>query len=298
VIHRARFACQDKIGVGKQAVKSSNGDRDAMGDRNDEMDRLLEDLTALAAAASAAILRVRAGTLDTRTKADHSPVTAADEAADTIILDGLTRVLPGIPVVSEESVDRAPAADLSGDFVLVDPLDGTRELVAGRDEFTVNIALISAGRPHLGIVAAPALGRLWRGHPGRAEQLRLSESGGVSDPRPIRARLRPTTGLVATVSRSHLDSETKAFLAGLPIVETITCGSAIKFCQLASGEADVYPRFGATCEWDIAAGQAVLTAAGGAVFALDGGPLPYGRAAEHFRVPGFVAWGDPAAAQV
>ena len=263
-----------------------------MGDGNSGMDRLLDELTAIVCAASTTILKVRAGALGTRTKADQSPVTAADEAAEATILDGLARILPGVPVVSEESVDRAPTA-LGRDFVLVDPLDGTRELVAGRDEFTVNVALVTAGRPHLGIVAAPALGLLWRGYPGRAERLRLAPLG---DPLPIHTRARPSAGLVATVSRSHLDPETKAFLARLPVTNTVSCGSAIKFCQVAEGDADVYPRFGTTCEWDIAAGQAVLAAAGGAVVALDGGDLPYGRAAEQFRIPGFVAWGDPAAA--
>ena len=267
-----------------------------MSDGNTEMDRLLHELAAIVSAASAAILTVRAGALCTRTKADQSPVTAADEAAEAIILEGLARVLPGVPVVSEESVERAPTAGLDRDFVLVDPLDGTRELVAGRDEFTVNIALVMAGRPHLGIVAAPAMGLMWRGYPGRAERLRLAPVGPGNDPQPIRTRARPSAGLVATVSRSHLDEGTKAFLARMPVTQTINCGSAIKFCQIAEGQADVYPRFGTTCEWDIAAGQAVLTAAGGTVLALDGGNLPYGRAVERFLVPGFVAWGDPAAA--
>lgn len=266
-----------------------------MGDGNSGMDRLLDELTDIVFAASAAILKIRAEGLCIRTKSDQSPVTAADEAAEAHILQGLARVLPGVPVVSEESVDRAPTG-LGGDFVLVDPLDGTRELVAGRDEFTVNVALLTAGRPHLGVVAAPALGLLWRGYPGRAERLRLAPKGTGNEPQPIRTRTRPAAGLVAAVSRSHLDAETKAFLARLPVTSTISCGSAIKFCQVAGGDADVYPRFGTTCEWDIAAGQAVLAAAGGAVVALDGGDLPYGRAAAQFRVPGFVAWGDPAAA--
>ncbi len=162
-----------------------------MGDGNSGMDRLLHELTTIVSAASAAILTIRAGALCTRTKADQSPVTAADEAAEAIILEGLARVLPGVPVVSEESVERAPTAGLDRDFVLVDPLDGTRELVAGRDEFTVNVALVTAGRPHLGIVAAPALGLLWRGYPGRAERLRLAPEGAGNDPQPIRTRARP-----------------------------------------------------------------------------------------------------------
>jgi len=261
------------------------------------MDRLLDELTAIVSAASAAILKIRAGSLETRTKADQSPVTAADEAAEAIILDGLARVLPGVAVVSEEAAGRSPPAGPGPEFVLVDPLDGTRELVAGRDEFTVNVALMSGGRPHLGIVAAPALGLLWRGYPGRgAERLRLAASGPAGAAEPVRTRACPATGMIATVSRSHLDAETVAFLARLPVGQTLNCGSAIKFCQLAEGLADVYPRFGPTCEWDIAAGQAVLAAAGGIVVAVDGTELPYGRAADRFRMTGFIAWGDPAAA--
>jgi 3'(2'), 5'-bisphosphate nucleotidase len=244
-----------------------------------------------------AILKIRAGSLETRTKADRSPVTAADEAAEAIILDGLARVLPGVPVISEEAAERAPPIGPGPQFVLVDPLDGTRELIAGRDEFTVNVALVMAGRPHLGVVAAPALGQLWRGFPDRgAERLRLTPDGSTGATEPIRARVCPPTGLVATVSRSHLDPETQAFLARLPVGRTLNCGSAIKFCQVAEGRVDVYPRFGTTCEWDIAAGQAVLAAAGGTVVSLAGTELPYGRAAARFRVPGFIAWGDPAAA--
>jgi 3'(2'), 5'-bisphosphate nucleotidase len=223
-------------------------------------------------------------------------VTAADEAAEAIILDGIARLLPGVPVISEEAAGRAPPAGPGPEFVLVDPLDGTRELVAGRDEFTVNVALVREGRPFLGIVAAPALGLLWRGYPGYgAERLRLTPDGVVGEGEPIHTRTCPAAGLIATVSRSHLDADTEAFLARLPIGKTLNCGSAIKFCQVAEGLADVYPRFGTTCEWDIAAGQAVLAAAGGTVVSLGGSELPYGGAVALFRVPGFIAWGDPAA---
>ena len=184
-----------------------------MGDGSNGMDRLLDELTAIVSAASATILQIRAGSLQTRTKSDQSPVTAADEAAEAIILEGLARVLPGVPVVSEEAVECVPTGDLGSEFVLVDPLDGTRELVAGRDEFTVNVALLKGGRPHLGIVAAPALGLLWRGYPGRgAERLSLAPGGTTGKAEPIRTRTRPASGLVATVSRSHLDPETE----GLP----------------------------------------------------------------------------------
>jgi 3'(2'), 5'-bisphosphate nucleotidase len=268
-------------------------------DRTVADDGLLDELTTIASAAAAAILAARAGSLDTRRKADQSPVTAADEAAEAVILAGLARALPGVAVVSEEAAGRAPPAELPGSFLLVDPLDGTREFIAGRDEFTVNVALVSGGRPRVGVVAAPAWGMLWRGSEGRgADRLRLapgSAASGASERIPIRTRPAPRDGLVAVVSRSHLDETTKAFLARLPITGTVSSGSAAKFCQVSEGIADVYPRFSTTCEWDVAAGHAVLAAAGGAITKPDGSALEYGRIERNFRVPAFVAWGDPAA---
>jgi 3'(2'), 5'-bisphosphate nucleotidase len=271
-----------------------------MDDGNFATDGMLDDLTTIVSTAAAAILAARAGSLDPRTKSDQSPVTAADEAAEAVILAGLARVLPDVPVVSEEAAGRAPPTHLGDRFILVDPLDGTRELLAGRDEFTVNVALISGGRPTLGIVAAPALGLLWRGREGaRAERLRLepgSPASGARERVTIQTRPFPAEGIIATVSRSHLDKDTQAFLARLPVGSTVNCGSAVKFCQVAEGAADIYPRFGTTCEWDIAAGHAVLAAAGGNVTTPSGGPLEYGRIAERFRVANFIAWGDRSAA--
>ena len=262
--------------------------------------RLLDELTTIVSAAAAAILATRAGSLDVRAKADLSPVTAADHAAEAVILEGLARLLPGVCVVSEEAAGRALPDRIPSSFVLVDPLDGTRELLAGRDEFTINVALLSGGRPRVGIVAAPAAGILWRGIEGRgAERLRLSAGAPASaahERSEIRTRPSPGSGLVAVVSRSHLEPQTQAFLARLPIADRRACGSAVKFCQIAEGAADVYPRLSATCEWDVAAGHAVLAAAGGAVLTPQGAPLTYGRMLESFRVPAFVAWGDPSAA--
>jgi 3'(2'), 5'-bisphosphate nucleotidase len=262
--------------------------------------RLLDELTTIVSAAAAAILAARAGSLEVRTKADLSPVTAADHAAEAVILEGLARVLPGVCVVSEEAVGRALPERIPGSFVLVDPLDGTRELVAGRDEFTINVALVSGGRPRLGIVAAPAQGILWRGIEGHgAERLRLSPgapAGAAQERSAIRTRPSPGSGLVAVVSRSHREPQTQTFLARLPIADRRASGSAVKFCQLAEGAADVYPRLSTTCEWDVAAGHAVLVAAGGAVVTPEGAPLTYGRMFESFRVPAFVAWGDPSTA--
>jgi 3'(2'), 5'-bisphosphate nucleotidase len=262
--------------------------------------RLLDELTTIVSAAAAAILAARARSLDVRAKADLSPVTAADHAAEVVILEGLARLLPGVCVVSEEAAGRALPDRIPSSFVLVDPLDGTRELLAGRDEFTINVALLSGGRPRAGIVAAPAAGILWRGIEGRgAERLRLSPGAPASaahERSEIRTRPSPRSGLVAVVSRSHLEPQTQAFLARLPIADRRACGSAVKFCQIAEGAADVYPRLSATCEWDVAAGHAVLAAAGGAVVTPQGAPLTYGRMFESFRVPAFVAWGDPSAA--
>jgi 3'(2'), 5'-bisphosphate nucleotidase len=263
-------------------------------------DGLLDDLTSIVSAAAAAIIAARAGSLDTRTKADLTPVTAADHAAEAVILEGLARLFPDTCVVSEEAVDRAPPDRIPDRFVLVDPLDGTRELVAGRDEFTINLAIVDGGRPRLGIVAAPAQGLLWRGIEGSgAERLRLSPGAPANAAQGhsiIRTRPAPRAGLVAAVSRSHLDPQTEALLARLPIAARHACGSALKFCQIAEGSADVYPRLSPTCEWDVAAGHAVLAAAGGVVTTPEGAPLRYGRIAENFRVPAFVAWGDPEAA--
>jgi 3'(2'), 5'-bisphosphate nucleotidase len=255
--------------------------------------RILDQLTTIVSTAAAAILAARSGSLEVRTKPDLSPVTAADHAAHALILEGLARELPGVAVVSEETAGDAPA-QLGDSFVLVDPVDGTRELLAGRDEFTVNLAIVTGGRPVLGIVAAPAFGMLWRA----AERVRLSPglpAAAAHERRAIRCRPLPDTSLTAAVSRSHPDARTQAFLARLPRVDRVASGSALKFCRVAEGTADLYPRLAPTGEWDVAAGHAVLTAAGGIVASPEGAPLRYGRIADNFRIPAFVAWGDPMA---
>jgi 3'(2'), 5'-bisphosphate nucleotidase len=271
----------------------------AGGDTGASNSRLLDELSSIVSAAGAAILAVRAGSLAVRAKADHSPVTAADEASEAVMLEGISRVLPGVSVVSEEAVAGSPPASLSENFVLIDPLDGTRELLAGRDEFTINVAIVNGGRAWLGIVAAPARGLLWRGiEGGGAERLLLAAGIPVSAARErtaIHTRACPRAGLIAAVSRSHLDAQTAAWLARLPTAQRLACGSAVKFCQLAEGAADVYPRLSTTCEWDIAAGHAILAAAGGMLVTPEGGAMTYGRIEAGFRVPGFMAWGDPRA---
>jgi len=252
---------------------------------------LLDDLTAIVARACAKISSLSLARLVPRMKADQSPVTVADEVSEALITEGVAQLLPGVPFISEESAD-ARHNRLDASFLIVDPLDGTREFLAGRNEFTVNLSIITRGVPVAGIIAAPGRGRVWRGVVGvKAERLRLLEDG-ADQAQPIRTRVWPREGAVAAVSRSHFDKTTDAFLAELGPITRTASGSAIKFCQVAEGVADVYPRLATTCEWDVAAGQALVVAAGGAVKTPQGLPLEYGRAAVNFRVPAFVAWGD------
>lgn len=254
--------------------------------------RLLDELTAIAARASAEIMRIRERTFGTHQKTDASPVTDADQAAEDIILAGLSRLLPDTPVVSEEDHARKPAT-AAKTFVLVDPLDGTREFIAGRDEFTVNIALVEDGTPCVGVVAAPARASLWRGSVGHgAQKLRLTDDGRAADPESIATR-RLDVPRVILVSRSHPDPATAAFAGRWPGIETMAIGSSLKFGLLAEGAADVYPRLAPVREWDAAAGHALVVAAGGMVVTPDGRPLGYGRARDDFTVQGFVAWGNP-----
>ncbi|HMA55118.1 MAG TPA: 3'(2'),5'-bisphosphate nucleotidase CysQ [Pseudolabrys sp.] len=255
--------------------------------------QLLDDLTALVARACAEISAVSPETVVRRVKPDQSPVTAADEASEAVILHGLARMLPDIPIVSEESADAKKSPSLTGTFIVIDPLDGTREFLAGRDEFTVNLAIVTRGVPVAGIISAPKRGQLWRGVVGeKAERLRLLPDG-ADQAQTITTRRWPDADPVAAVSRSHMDAATDAFVKALGSITRAASGSAIKFCQIAEGNADVYPRLGTTCEWDVAAGHALVTAAGGVVTTPVGSALTYGRAAENFRVPAFIAWGDP-----
>lgn len=255
--------------------------------------RLLPQLTAIAIEAGCRILEVRNRPHDVTAKADGTPLTEADLAAEEVIAAGLAAAAPAIPVLSEEAAER-PAFDPEGAFLLVDPLDGTREFIGPTGEFTVNIALIVGGRAVCGVVHAPALGRIWRGAVGHgAEAARFdvdAEPASVAW-KPSVVRARPAEGLTAVASRSHLDAETEAFLARLSVAEHRSIGSSLKFCLVADGEADIYPRFGPTMEWDTAAGHAVLEAAGGHVARPDGGPFTYGKAAAGFRNGPFIAWG-------
>ena len=258
---------------------------------------LLDALTDIASQAGGAIMRVRAKGAAVRTKDDASPVTEADEAAEAIILRGLARTLSGVTVVSEEAASQTQTSTLPDTFILVDPLDGTREFIDGRDEFTVNIAIVRDGRPVAGVVGAPALDAIWRGAIGAgAERLRLAAGASPND---ASERVALRTGAHrggawrAMVSRSHLDPATEQWLTRFSAVERMDCGSSVKFCRIAEGRADVYPRLGRTSEWDIAAGDAVLTAAGGVVLSLDGMPVRYGQVARDLKVPSFIAWCNP-----
>jgi 3'(2'), 5'-bisphosphate nucleotidase len=253
--------------------------------------RLAQSLLPLAREAATAIMAIYATPFVARAKDDRSPVTDADEAAETIILAGLKRLTPDIPVVAEELATRGEAPSVgSGRFWLVDPLDGTREFIERNGEFTVNIALIEQGRPVLGIVLAPAQEIAWLGMPGGALRFdRLNPDG-----KPIAARSVPKVGPMVLVSRNHREPAVDTWLQQLVAPETRTVGSSLKFCQIAEGSGDLYPRFASISEWDTAAGQAVLEAAGGAVVTWDttykqGPALPYGKT--NFRNPPFLARG-------
>ncbi|PHP64666.1 3'(2'),5'-bisphosphate nucleotidase [Zhengella mangrovi] len=242
---------------------------------------MLSVFEGLALAAGREIMTVRAGGVTAETKSDLSPVTEADRRAEAVILAGLGRSFPGIPVIAEEEVAAGRVPDI-GDaaFILVDPLDGTREFVSGKDDFTVNIALVVNGYPAVGVVYAPAHGRLWTGRPGQAETVEV-EGERLSGRRTVSGGSCPARVRIVA-SASHRTSETDAFIARLPDYELIAFGSSLKFCLLAEGIADIYPRFGRTMEWDTAAGDAVLRAAGGVTFRMDGHVLSYGKFGQRF----------------
>jgi 3'(2'), 5'-bisphosphate nucleotidase len=247
--------------------------------------KLCADIEAVARLAGAAIMAVYATDFSVRDKADASPVTAADEQAEVLILAALKRLTPTVPVVSEEAAAAGRTPSVDDRFWLVDPLDGTKEFIRRNGEFTVNIALIEAGAPSLGVVYAPALERLFSGVTGHGAA--LAEPGGR---RAITCRSVPAAGLTVVSSRSHGDAAALAqFLDGRAVASIKNAGSSLKFCLLAAGEADLYPRLGRTMEWDTAAGDAVLRAAGGRVLTLAGQPLRYGKPS--FENPHFVAEG-------
>jgi 3'(2'), 5'-bisphosphate nucleotidase len=258
---------------------------------------LIEPLTDIVIRAGAAILAVNRSAMKVDGKTDGSPVTEADLAADRIIAEGLAQVAPDIPSLSEERTDPAALPPHKESFFLIDPLDGTKEFVAGRNEFTVNLALVTHGTPLLGIISAPALGLIWRGIVGRgAERLTLGKGKPLIEP--IRTRPCPPRGQPWTVavSRSHGDARTEAFIAARPGAVRYELGSAVKLGRVAEGGVDIYPRLSPVSEWDVAAGHAVVEAAGGRITDSNGAALVFGTGRKDFIVPEFIAWGDPTAA--
>jgi 3'(2'), 5'-bisphosphate nucleotidase len=253
---------------------------------------LLPQLLGAALEAGRAICDIYSRGFEVRSKDDRSPVTAADHAAEAIILERLAQVAPGIPVVAEEEVAAGRVPEIGERFFLVDPLDGTKEFIARRGDFTVNIALIERGEPVLGVVYAPANSRLFAGDVANRSAFRSSqrtESTELAPLQAIRVRDVPAQGITAVASRSHRTPETDAFLLKAKAKDLVSVGSSLKFGLVAAGEADLYPRLGPTMEWDTAAGHAVLVAAGGKVSTLEGEPLRYGKPG--FRNPSFVASG-------
>lgn len=251
---------------------------------------LLLELEAIARQAGAVIMQVYGSDFGVRAKADASPVTAADEGAEAVIVAALRALSPTLPVVAEEAASRGEAPAAAARFWLVDPLDGTREFVARNGEFTVNIALVENGAPRLGVVFVPVQERLFSGVVGGGAW--AVERGAR---RAVHCRGVPAAGPTLACSRAHGDEAAlAAWMQGRGVAERVVAGSSLKFGLIAAGQADVYPRFGRTMEWDTAAGHAVLAAAGGGVVDLAGEPLRYGKPG--YENPHFVAFGDPRAA--
>ena len=250
------------------------------------------DLNPIMLAAGAEIMRIYATDFAVEHKGDASPVTEADQRAETIILEKLKELAPGIPVIAEEEAAAGRLPEVGNRFFLVDPLDGTKEFVSKNGEFTVNIALIENGEPIRGAVYAPAKGKLYWGARGEGAYVAEVKDGIMGASQPIRVRVKPDA-LTAVGSRSHGGAETQKYLEAFTVEEFVAAGSSLKFCLVAEGTADLYPRMGRTMEWDTAAGDAVLRAAGGRVETLDGQLLTYGRAGDGYANPHFVAFGDP-----
>ncbi|MBS0644102.1 MAG: 3'(2'),5'-bisphosphate nucleotidase CysQ [Proteobacteria bacterium] len=248
-------------------------------------EQLLALAVDLARQAGVAICAIRDRGFAVQRKEDHSVVTEADHAAEALILAGLRASLPGCLVVAEEEVAGGALHAATAEFWLVDPLDGTREFSSGGKDFAVNIGLVRNGRPVLGAVGVPATGEVFSGIVGTGAW--LHKDGART---PIEARMAPAKGLTVVASRHHGDqARLDAYLNGRTVAEVVNFGSSLKFCRVAQGEADLYPRFGRTMEWDTCAPQAVLEAAGGSVETLDGAPLRYGKPG--WDNPHFVCWG-------
>ncbi len=251
-----------------------------------DTDRVVSELRALSLRAGAEIMTVYASEIAVEIKDDKTPVTAADRAADAVIVDGLKAAFPEIPVVTEERVASHTLASADEPFFLVDPLDGTKEFVNRNGEFTVNIALIADRVPVLGVVYAPAAGRLFY-TVSETEAVEAALQADKEELIPLHVRTADNSALRVIASKSHRDAATNAYIERYQVAEFHSAGSSLKFCLVAAGEADFYPRLGRTMEWDTAAGHAILRAAGGDVRQLDGAPFIYGKPG--FENPHFVA---------
>jgi 3'(2'), 5'-bisphosphate nucleotidase len=249
-------------------------------------------LLKIAQSAGREIMAIYASDFEVAHKSDNSPVTAADQLAEKIILLGLKHHWPDIPVLAEEAASAGQIPALGNRFFLVDPLDGTKEFTSRNGEFTVNIALIEDGKPIWGMVYAPAIEQIYFGEVGVGAgfaTLSLGDDLSKTFWRAIHVRTPPEDGLTVVASRSHMDQATEDFLKTQIVKSLSSAGSSLKFCLIAKAEADLYPRFGRTMEWDTGAGHAVLLASGGKVCNIDGSPLSYGKAARGFDNPAFVA---------
>ena len=256
---------------------------------------LAEALLPVAIRAGEAILSVRRAGAHVEWKADSSPVTEADRAAEAVIAAALAELAPAVPVIAEEAAYEGRVPETGSEFFLVDPLDGTKEFVRGGNDFTVNIGLIRASAPALGVIYLPETGKLFWGVVGAGAWRALVAQRAITERRPIRVRAAPDEGISVVASRSHRSAETDAYIRRYEVEKLVSAGSSMKFCAVASGKADLYPRMGTTMQWDTAAGDAILRAAGGTVVTLDGMPLTYGpkggAGAEAYKNPWFVAAG-------
>jgi 3'(2'), 5'-bisphosphate nucleotidase len=263
-----------------------------MSERQSADTGLFEAMIAAAIEAGRVVHDIYRGDFDVQRKADESPVTSADHAAEAIILERLSEAAPNVPIIAEEEVAAGRVPAIGAEFFLVDPLDGTKEFIQKRGDFTVNVALIRDGSPVLGVVYAPARSSLFAGAAGLKSAFRSDQDTDTPDIAPrrsIKVRPVPRDGLTVVSSRSHSTPETQTYLAACRVSDRVSIGSSLKFCLVAAAEADLYPRLGPTMEWDTAAGHAVLAAAGGSVWAPGGVPLRYGKPG--FRNSFFIASG-------
>ena len=258
----------------------------------DDKNAIAFEFARICSLAAVKIMEIYESDFEARGKDDKSPVTDADELAEEIILAELEKALPGVPVLAEESFAAGFRPKTDGAFILVDPVDGTKEFINKNGEFTVNIALIENRVPTAGCVFAPARERIFvGGTKAWAGALKAGSPVSADALDRISTRDRPAEGMTAVMSRSHADEKTQAFADARGVTKKVSAGSSLKFCLIAEGTADVYPRFGPTKEWDTGAGHAVLNAAGGAVLTPDGAPFLYAKEAVEYLNGAFVAWG-------